>query len=68
MLTRLVRVGGDLDPAELSAPADLHLCLHDARVTDLFGGVNRLVDRQGRATRGHRDSVTLEELLSLVFE
>ena len=68
MLTHLVRVGGDLDAAELSAPPDLHLCLDDARIADRVSGLDRLVDRHGRAARGHRDPVTREELLALVFE
>ena len=68
MLAHLVRFGGDLDAAELAAAADLHLCLDDARIADRVGGVDRLVDRERRAARGHRDAVPLEELLALVFE
>ena len=68
MLARLRRVGGDLDPAELAAPADLDLRLDRARVADPVGGGDRLVDRARRLARRHRDAVAREQLLSLVLE
>ena len=60
MLARLVAVLGDLDAAGLAAAADLHLRLDDARVADLVGGGDGLVDggrgpaRRARARRGGR--------------
>ncbi len=40
----LIRVCGDLDPAELAAAPDLDLCLHRARVADRVGRAHRVID------------------------
>ena len=68
MLARLRRVAGDLDAAELPAPADLHLRLDRARIADLVGGSDRLLDRPRRLPGRHRDAVPREQLLALVLE
>jgi hypothetical protein len=65
---RFIAIARDLDAAELAAPADLHLRLHDARVTHRFRGINGLTNGGGRAPGRHRNAVTCEELLSLVLE
>ena len=49
MLARLASSCGDLDAAELAAPADLHLRLDRARVADLVGRRDGLIDRRARA-------------------
>ena len=68
VLLGLGAVLGELDAAGLAAAADQHLRLDDARVADLLGGRDGLVDgRRGRAVRD-RDPVAGEELLSLIFE
>ena len=68
MLLGLVAVLRDLDAAGLAAAADLHLRLDHARVADLVGGGDRLVDGPGRRAGGHGDTVAREELLALVLE
>ena len=52
MLLGLGAVLAELDPAELAAAADLDLGLDDARVADLVGGGDRLLDRAGRLALG----------------
>ena len=61
-------VGGELDPAGLPAAADLHLGLHDHRVAERVGFLDRLRHGGGRRTRRHRDAVPREQQLALVLE
>ena len=68
MLARLVAVLGELDAAGLAAAADLHLRLDDARVADLVGRLDGLVDRGRRGAGRDGDAVAGEELLALVLE
>ena len=49
VLLGLGRVVGELDAAGLAAAADQHLGLDDARVADLVGGGDGLLDRAGAA-------------------
>ena len=51
----LVGVVGELDPTRLAAAPDLHLRLHDDRVSGRFGLRHRLVDGLGDATRADGD-------------
>ena len=68
VLLGLAAVLGDLDAAGLAAAADQHLRLDHARVADVVGGGDRLLDgRRGGAGR-HRDAVAREQLLALVLE
>ena len=62
------RVGGELDPARLAAPADLHLGLDDDRVAQLVGGFYSLLHGGRVTTLRHGNSVLGEELFALVFE
>ncbi len=64
----LIGVVGELDPARLAAPTDLHLGLDHHRVPGRLGGGHRLVDRQGDVARTDRDVEAGEVLLALVFE
>jgi hypothetical protein len=64
----LLAVVGDLDAAGLAAPTDLHLRLDDARVADLVGGGDGLLDRGGRRAGGDRHAVAGKQLLALIFE
>jgi hypothetical protein len=64
----LVAVVGHLDAAGLAAAADQDLRLDDARVADPVRRGDRLLERGGRGARRHRDAVTGEELLALIFE
>ena len=64
----LVGVVGELDPAGLAAPADLHLGLDDHRIAGRVGRGDRFVDGVGRATWADRDVVAGEVLLALVLE
>jgi hypothetical protein len=68
VLAHRVGVLGELDPARLAAPADLHLRLDDDRVADARGGGHRLVDGPRRLAGGERDVVALQDLLALVLE
>ena len=67
VLLGLRRVGGQLDPAGLAAPADEHLRLHDHRHGQLLGGGPGLGRGVGDDPLGHRDPVAREELLALVL-
>ncbi len=62
---RLVDVRGDLDPARLAALADPDLGLDDARIADLLGGGDRVVDGRGVLAHGGGHAVLGEELLCL---
>ena len=68
MLLGRSRVGGELDPARLAAPADLHLGLDHDRVAELVGGFYSFFHGGRVATVRHGDSVLGEELFALVFE
>ena len=68
VLVGLDAVLGDLDPADLAAAADLHLRLDHARITDLVGGGDRLLDGlRGPAVR-NRYAVARKQLLALILE
>ena len=64
----LLGAGRQLHPAGLAAPADEHLRLHDDRIAETLGRLDRLVGRVRDLARRHRDAVAREQLLSLVFE
>jgi hypothetical protein len=68
VLLGLGAVLGDLDAARLAAPADQHLRLDDARIADLVGRRDGVLDGRGRLAGGDRDPVTGEQLLALVLE
>src|SRR5205823_6275800 len=58
----------ELDAARIAAPADQHLGLHDDRVAELLGGLDRLLHGHCRPAFRHRHSVLLEELFALILE
>ena len=64
----LLGVVGQLDPAGLAAPTDLHLGLDHDRVADAVGGGHGLVDGGDGLAGAHRDAIAGEELFSLVLE
>ena len=68
VLLGLLAAVGDLDAAELAAPADLDLRLDRAWVADLIGGGHRVLDGPGGLAVRDRDTVAGEELLALVLE
>ncbi len=68
VLRGLGAVVGDLDPAELAAPADLDLCLDRARIADRLGGGDGLLDGPRRLPGRDRNTVAREQLLALVLE
>ena len=65
---RLVGVGRELDAARLAAATHLHLRLHDHRVAERVGHLDRLATVVDRCARRHRDAVAREQLLALIFE
>jgi hypothetical protein len=68
VLADLGLVVGELDAARLAATTDLHLRLDDDGIPGLVGLLHRLVDGVGGPARAHRNVVTGEVLLALVFE
>ena len=68
MQPNLVGVVGELDPARLAPPADLHLGLDDDGVLGGIGCGHGLVDGVGGAAGGDRDAIAGEVLLALVLE
>ena len=68
VLRGLGTIVGDLDPAELAAPADLNLCLDRARISDRLGGGDGVVDGPRRLPGRDRNTVAREQLLALVLE
>ena len=64
----LVSVVGQLDPARLAPPADLHLGLDDDGVPGGIGGGHGFVHGVGGAAGGDRDAIAGEVLLALVLE
>ena len=60
-------IGGDLDASRLPALADPYLSLDHARVADLVGGIDSLLDRARGPAVGNGHTVAREQLLSLVL-
>jgi len=68
VLTGLLLVTGELDPARLAPAARQHLRLDHARIAELAGRRDRLGDGGHRASGLKRDPVAGEQLLALVLE
>ena len=66
-LLGLVRVGGELDPAGLAAPAGEHLRLDDDRASEHLGRLACLGGGRREPPLGDGDPGALEELLALVL-
>ena len=64
----LARFAVELDPARLTAPADLHLRLHDHGPAELFGGLARLCRRARQPSFRDGNAEGGEQLLALVLE
>jgi hypothetical protein len=64
----LLPVARELDPAGLSAAADLHLGLDDDRKPELLGGLHGLLNGGRMAPVRDGNRVLLEQQLALVFE
>jgi hypothetical protein len=68
VLPRFGRVVGQLDPARLAPPTDVHLCLDHHRVPDAIGDGDRVVDGLRVVAGRHRDAELGEELFALKLQ